>query len=144
MISKILQILGLLQKFFSVNKTFFFLTVGQNNFDSKIPFSFEFFKYLRYITLTLTKRLMLFGKGSCVIQSSKPTDIKYNHRRQNYLKNKFKKCQVAYYKVFMDMLTWSLKQGYTEKHCKLHNLWLDDQSQTWILKQTSWLVGNLP
>ena len=66
----------------------------------KIPFLFEFLKYLRYKTLTLTKRLMLFGKGSCVIQSSKPTDIKYNHRRQNYLKNKFKKCQVAYYKVF--------------------------------------------
>ena len=109
-------------KGFSRSLKQFFLTVGQSNFDNKIPFLFEFLKYLRYITLTLTKRLMLFGKGSCVIQSSKPTDIKYNHRRQNYLKNKFKKCQVAYYKVFMDMLTWSLKQDYTEKHCKLHQL----------------------
>ena len=123
MISKILQILGLLQKFFLINKTFF-PTVGQNNFDIKISFLFEFLKYLRYITLTLTKRLMLFGKGSCVIQSLKPTDIKYNHRRQNYLKNKFKKCQVAYYKVFMDMLTWSIKQYCTEKHCKPHHLYL--------------------
>ena len=41
-IAKILQILGLL-----ITKTFFFLTVGQNNFGNKIPFLICSWRFLR-------------------------------------------------------------------------------------------------
>merc|ERR1711997_1210896 len=47
-ISKFLQILGLqprISKFFSITRTFFFLTVGQNNFGNKIPFFVLIKKY---------------------------------------------------------------------------------------------------